>query len=271
MKIVVLENPARPLSAKDRRDFTRLLRGHEVATQILPKHRRPARVPLDVQMLIAIGGDGSVLGAAHLARGRGIPILGFNTGHVGFLAGLTLANFREELPHILAGRATVEDRVSLRVELPGGRSGWALNDIGFQSLGRDLFSAEFTLNGQKVSDFKGDGLVVATGTGSTAYNLSLGGPLLAPDSAMLAITPKAPLTLTNRSLVVNEPKVLGFRMTGGRTRVESDSIPTGIVKRGDLVFVHRSPVTVPVVFPADHNHYVAVGDKLRWNENLITR
>ena len=271
MKILVLENPVRPLTPKDQRDFTKLLRGHAVTKQALPKHRRPRRVVLDVQLIIVIGGDGSVLAAAHLSRGRGIPILGFNTGHVGFLTGLTLANFRQELPHILAGRSMVEDRLALRVELPNGKNGWALNDVGFQSIDRDLFSAEFTLNGRKVSDFKGDGLIVSTGTGSTAYNLSLGGPLLAPDSQMLAITPKAPLTLTNRSLVVNEPKVLRFRITGGRTRVECDSIPTGIVRRGDLVYVHRSPVTVPVVFPADHNHYVAVGEKLRWNENLITR
>jgi NAD+ kinase len=271
MKILVIENPARPLGAKDKRDFTKLLRGHKVTFQALPKHRRPPLVKLDVQLLIAIGGDGSVLGAAHLARGQGIPILGFNTGHVGFLAGITLENFRKELPHILAGRSMVEDRISLKVELPNGKSGWGLNDIGFQSADRDLFSAELTLNGRKVSDFKGDGLVVATATGSTAYNLSLGGPLLAPDSEMIAVTPKAPLTLTNRALVVYGPKVLGFRITGGRTRVENDSIPTGIVNRGDLVFVHRSPVTVPIVFPADHNHYAAVGEKLRWNENLIDR
>ena len=126
MKILVLKNPARPLATKDQRAFDKLLRGHIVTTQILPKHRRPVRVNFDVQLIVVVGGDGSVLGAAHLARGRGIPILGFNTGHVGFLAGLTLANFRTELPHILAGRSRIEDRVALRVELPNGKNGWAL-------------------------------------------------------------------------------------------------------------------------------------------------
>lgn len=271
MKILVLENPARPLGAKDKKDFAKLLRGHQVTVQLTTKRRGLTRVNRDVELLIAIGGDGSVLSAAHLARGRGIPILGFNTGHVGFLAGITLENFRTELPHILAGRSMTEDRIALKVELPNGKVGWGLNEIGFDAIGRDIFAAELTVNGRKVSDFKSDGLVIATGTGSTAYNFSLGGPLLAPDSEMIVVTPKAPLTLTNRALVVYGPKVIGIRITGSPTGVTNDGIKTGIVKRGDVVFVHRSPVTVPIVFPADHNHFAAVGEKLRWNENLITR
>lgn len=271
VKIALLQNPARPLAPRDRKDLLALLKGHRVVSRDTPRTCSSRDRLGGADLVIAVGGDGSVLSAAHLVRGRGIPVLGFNTGHVGFLAGITLANFREELPHILSGRCVTEDRVTLRVEMPSGRSGWAMNDVAFQVTGRDLFAASLFLNGRPVCDFKGDGLVVATATGATAYNFSLGGPLLAPDGEMIAVTPKAPLTLTNRSLVLNAPKVLAFRMTGGPTRVDADSGVVGVVRAGDTVYVHRSPVTVPIVFPARHNHFVAVGQKLRWNDQSITR
>jgi NAD+ kinase len=271
MKILVLENPTRLLAAADRLDFLKLMEGHEVVCQPMAEKRTRGPENHHVDLIIAVGGDGTVLHAAHYGFGKGIPILGFNTGHVGFLAGITVANFREELPHILSWRCIRENRMALCVKMPDGTEGWGFNDIGFQVVDRDLFAAEMLLNGKKVCDYKGDGLVAATATGATAYNLSLGGPLLAPNSEMVAVTPKAPLTLTNRTLVLNDPEVLAFRITGGRTRIENDSIPIGEVGRGDVVYVHRSPVTVPIVFPANHNHYLAVGQKLRWNEALITR
>ena len=271
MKIVLLENPSRPLAAPARRDLLRLLRGHEVVSRPTPRTRRFAdRIPV-ADLVIAIGGDGSVLSAAHLTRGRGVPILGFNTGHVGFLAGVTTDNFRDELPLILAGRRVVEDRVALRVEMPSGRSGWALNDIALQASGRDLFTALMSISGKEVCRYAGDGLVVSSATGSTAYNLSLGGPLLAPDSEMLVVTPKAPLTLTNRSLVLDAPRAIALALTGGRTRVDADGIPVGHARAGTTIYIHRTPVTVPIVFPAGHNHFAAVGQKFRWNDRSITR
>lgn len=273
MNVLILENTARPLETKDRVGLLRLLKGHRVKTVKLPKKRvrGPYKKLLDTDLIIAVGGDGSVLSAAHYAWRTGVPILGFNTGHVGFLAGITPATYRTELPHILAQRYTIESRMALCLKLPSGREGWGLNDLGFQTTGRTLFSAELLLNGQKICDYKGDGLIVSTATGSTAYNLSLGGPLLAPDSGMVAVTPKAPLTLTNRTLVLNNPEVLAFRITGGPTRIDADSNPVGTVNSGEVVYIHRSPVTVPIVFPANHNHYTAVGEKLRWNEALISR
>ena len=271
MKILVLQNPLRRLGAKESRALDRILGAHEVVRKDAPRHRASNGNGHAYDLVLAIGGDGTVLAAAHHTRNRTIPIVGLNTGHVGFLAGLTLQNFRKELPAILQGRSLIEDRTSLTVALPNGEAGWALNDIGFQATGRDLFAAELLFAGKKVCDYKGDGLIVATATGSTAYNLSLGGPLLAPDSAMIAITPKAPLTLTNRALVLHDPGEVTLRITGGETRVEHDSIPVATVKAGDLIRIRQAEKKVPLVFPVGFNHFAAVGEKLRWNENLITR
>ena len=193
MRILLLENPARPIPENARADFERLLASHAVERREVPQ-KRPRRKPVfEADLIIAAGGDGTVLAAAHYARGRGVPILGFNVGHVGFLAGITLDDFRTELPHLLEGRWRIEARTSLRVELPNNRSGWALNETSLQIAGPGIFAASVCFGTQHVSDFRGDGLVVSTSTGSTAYNFLLGGPLLAPGSSLISITPKNPL------------------------------------------------------------------------------
>lgn len=266
MKVLLLENPARPIPEVARSDFERLLVGHTVEQRDLPCQRLRTKPTFEADLIIAAGGDGTVLAAAHYARGRGIPILGFNTGHRGFLAGITLDDFRTEMPHLLEQRWRIDQRTSLRVELPKGRSGWALNDISFQVTGKGLFAGAVSFGATPVSDYRGDGLVVSTSTGSTAYNFSLGGPLLAPGSSLISITPKAPLTLTNRSLVLVEETVIVVAIHGGVTRVEADGVPVGVARPGDKIHIHRSPVLVPLVFPATHNHFATVSEKLRWND-----
>lgn len=272
MKVLLVNNPLRPLPQADRKDLLRMLKGHSLREMVIPKSRAFRGSVGWADLIIAIGGDGTVLSAARLSRGQGVPIVGLNTGHLGFLAGVTVANFRQELALILEGRYHVEHRISLRVELPRGRDGWALNEVGFQMTGRALFGASFILGGKPICDYSGDGLVVSTPTGSTAYNMSLGGPLLAPDSEMIAVTPKAPLSvLTSQTLVVDGPRAMSFRITGGEARVEADCIPVGLVRAGDIVCVHRSSVTVPLVFPAGHNHFATVAEKLRWQQKDINR
>ena len=266
MKILLLQNPARPIPEAIREEFTRLLEGHTVEQRDVPRRRLRSKPAFDADLIIAAGGDGTVLAAAHFARGRGVPILGLNTGHLGFLAGITLENFRAELPHILERRWRIDQRTSLRVELPKGRSGWALNEVSLAIDGAGIFAGAVSFGTHHVSDYRGDGLIVSTSTGSTAYNFSLGGPLLAPGSSLISITPKAPLTLTNRSLVLVEDPGIVITVRGGPTRVEADGVLAGIVRAGEAVHIHRSPVTVPLVFPATHNHFAAVSEKLRWND-----
>jgi NAD+ kinase len=266
VKILLLENPARPIPAPARADFDALLRGHDVDHREAPQKRLRTKPVFDADLIIAAGGDGTVLSAAHYARGRGIPILGFNVGHVGFLAGVTLENFRTELPHLLERRWHIDQRTSLRIEVTKTRVGWALNDVSLQLAGPGIFAGNLSFGRRHVADYRGDGLVVSTATGSTAYNFSLGGPLLAPDSTLISITPKAPLTLTNRSLVFADDTVLVITVRGAPTRVEADGVLVGTVKAGDTIHIHRSPVTVPLVFPATHNHFAAVAEKLRWND-----
>ena len=159
-----------------------------------------------VDILICLGGDGTLLHAAALVGDHGKPVLGINLGTMGFLVPFAPAEARSALERALAGQLALEERIRLAVEIH--RDGQAttraaLNDavLSQGSMAR-LVELVATLDGQQIARYKADGLIISTPTGSTAYNLAAGGPILTPTQASLAITPICPHTLTHRPLVV---------------------------------------------------------------------
>jgi NAD+ kinase len=166
-------------------------------------------LPRAVDLILLLGGDGTLIGTADriAMAGAGVPILGVNFGSLGFLTEITLPELYASLQAAIAGDASIEERLMLRAEII--RNGDVLNDVrvlnevvvtrGALSRMTDL---AVSLNGQFVARFKADGLIVATATGSTAYNLSAGGPIVHPGVDALVLTPIAPHTLSNRPVVI---------------------------------------------------------------------
>ncbi len=225
----------------------------------------------DFDFFIALGGDGTLLHAAGLSRAK-VPILGINLGHVGFLTAFTPASAEEAVAEAVAGRLRTEERLRIACTLVRGNGdrwdGIACNDVvlAHGAIGR-LIEIEARWDGQLVTQYRADGLIVATPTGSTAYNLSAGGPIVPPDSEALVLTPICPHTLTNRAVVLPLP--------AGRDRClellprTADLLFTvdgkaGIpVGPGDRLLLRRSDEPLTLYMNRD-GYFDVLRKKLRW-------
>lgn len=168
-----------------------------------------------VDAMITLGGDGTLIRAARNFASYHLPILGINIGTLGYL---TAINFKENmaaLDHFLQGKYFVEERMMLTGHLETqNTSFYALNDIVIHRGYHSLLEFEVYVNGEKLNHYKGDGMIIATPTGSSAYNLSVGGPLVDPSSEMILLTPIAPHTLNTRSIVLSGQSQIEVRLKG---------------------------------------------------------
>ena len=162
---------------------------------------------LQADLLLVLGGDGSILGAARSLAGNPVPTLGVNLGRLGFLAAVRPEEVKDALERVVEGRHEVEERMMLSLEVrAGGKvrwSGLALNDAVVERVPRaGMVTIEVFLGGKGITAYRGDGLIVATPTGATGYGLAAGGPIVGPGLDAFIVTPICPHTLTNRPLVV---------------------------------------------------------------------
>ena len=165
----------------------------------------------NLDCLLVLGGDGTVLEGARLAAGTGTPILGINIGNVGYLAEVEVQNWEQALRRVLGGGYEIETRMMLdgfvtdsnRYPYPGAHS-HALNDIVItRSRGLQILNFNVSVDGQFLNRFNADGMIISTATGSTAYNMSAGGPIVEPKARLILLTPISPHTLNNRSIVLS--------------------------------------------------------------------
>lgn len=177
---------------------------------LVPVRRGPAGDPEDagaivagVDLVLVLGGDGTLLSAARLAGPLDKPVLGINIGGLGFLAEYELAEWEQALADVLAGRVRIERRMMIDCREDGAAFGWALNDVVITkaALAR-MVTVEVHVDDQSVARVRADGLIVSTPVGSTGYNLSAGGPIVAPSEDLLIVTPICPHQLNVRPLVV---------------------------------------------------------------------
>ena len=221
-----------------------------------------------IDMALSIGGDGTFLRTAAWVADTGTPILGINTGHLGYLAPLPVADAPASVDNILAGNYTVEHRSLLQVTEPATR-GWhcALNEV---VLAKDdsasLITAETLLDSRPLATYKADGLIIATPTGSTAYNLSAGGPIIQPTAPVWVLSPIAAHSLGMRPLVVSDDTVLRITVSGrGHTfRLTLDGRSTTL-PMGTQVTVRRAPFTTGVVQPLGTGFPAVLRTKLMFN------
>jgi NAD+ kinase len=223
-------------------------------------------------LIVAIGGDGTLLYAARLVAGRPVPLLGVNRGRLGFLTDVSPSSMIEDLESVLAGRYT-EDRRSLlaaRLERAAGApsSALALNDVVLNKVetGRTL-DFETSINGRFVNSHGGDGIVIATATGSTAYALSCGGPIVEPDLDAYVLAPISPHTLSDRPIVVRAGSRIQVRLSdrpNTRAQVTCDGNPFGDLEYGDTLWVEAANVQITLLHPPGYDYYRLLRSKLHW-------
>jgi NAD+ kinase len=225
-----------------------------------------------VELIVAVGGDGTMLHAARLAAPYAVPVLGVNRGRLGFLADISPADIRERLDDVLNGRYVKDHRAMLQARLirPDRELhvAHALNDVVLQKwqTGR-MLDFETWIDGHYVNNHGGDGLVIATATGSTAYALSCGGPILYPELDALVLAPICPHTLSDRPIVVRSSSTIEVRLvqrSDTQAQVTCDGVALGELTGEDRLVVTRANSSVTLLHPPDHDYYRILRSKLRW-------
>lgn len=221
-------------------------------------------------LAIVLGGDGTMLTAARMLVGQGVPLLGVNKGRLGFLTDLTTDAMLQALGCILAGEYVREQRILLGASVVREgevkSQGCALNDVVVsKGAAARLISLELTIDGEFVHQQRSDGLILATPTGTTAYALSAGGPLLHPGLEAIALVPICPHTLSNRPFAISSASRVEITLTqADDARVHFDGQLHSEICCGDKVVVQRLQQTLALLHPRGHSHYAMLREKLHW-------
>jgi NAD+ kinase len=235
------------------------------------KARRAAVLSSSVDLMLVLGGDGTLLGVARNMPARPVPILGVNLGSLGFLTETTLEEMESTLEEILEGRFEVEERMMLQAAMLRGRKVISrqrvLNDvvINKSALAR-ILEMNVKINRKFVAVYHADGLILSTPTGSTAYSLSAGGPIVLPSVHAFCITPICPHALTNRPLVVPDAASIEVTLQSGAEDVycTMDGQVGLPMRAGDRLQVRRSGASLPLVVSQHRNYFDVLRRKLRW-------
>ena len=230
-----------------------------------------ARKTIDADMIVVLGGDGTMIATARMVAGRDVLVLGINYGSLGYLTDFRIEEMYSTLESILEGDFEVDQRMMLDVEhrrdeeiLATGR---VLNDVVINkaALAR-IIEIEVRLNDLFVNSFRSDGLIVATPTGSTAYNLSAGGPIVYPSMNAVVLTPICPFTLTNRPIVVPDRAEIELKLIDGHKGVilTLDGQTGFSMNGGDTVRIRKSDTTLNLLQPQNRNYFDVLRNKLKW-------
>lgn len=219
---------------------------------------------LSSDLAIAIGGDGTILSAGRLLIEKEIPIFGINTGHLGYLASAEPEEAEFSVDKIFDGEYSIEERVTLLVTADD-RSYYAINEAVFHRGEQPrLLKLNLSVNGQEVDDIRGDGLLISTPTGSTAYNLSAGGPVISPTAKSMAATPICPHSLSARPIVLGETDVASVTVspTGSDARLAIDGVSKGIIPINKTVEVKLSDKRLRIIRASEKSFYKTLMQKL---------
>ena len=213
------------------------------------------KVPQETECVIVLGGDGTLIQASRDLAGRNLPLFGVNMGHLGYLTQICCErDILTAMDDLLADRYRLEHRMMLQGRvISDGRTvaeDIALNDIILGRMGLHTLKYDLYVNGEFFNEYTADGMIMATPTGSTAYNLSAGGPIAAPESDLIIMTPICPHTLNSRSIVLSSENRIMLKVTGGEDREQFLSFDGDTVvklRRGDRIEVERSEITTTLV------------------------
>lgn len=219
-------------------------------------------------LIVAVGGDGTVLQAARVAVGLDIPFVGINLGTIGFLAEAEPEELDAMVAALHEDRYSVENRNTIEVTLPSGVSAVGVNDIVVEKIdSQRLVVLDVDVDGEPYLRHRADGLVVATSTGSTAYSFSAGGPLLDPKVAAILVTPVAPHSLFGRSLVIPSDSTVTIHVAADRpVRVSADGRQVGTMAEGDTAVIGQGPTPARFLRMRDEGFPGRVTRKFRLEE-----
>ncbi|MGX5658224.1 NAD kinase [Castellaniella ginsengisoli] len=229
-------------------------------------------------LAIIMGGDGTMLAAARQLATSGVAMIGINHGRLGFITDIPLGSADEAITRILNGAFVQDERILLEGRVMRGDetifSGLALNDVIINRAGRGgMIELRVECNGAFMHSQRADGLIIATPTGSTAYALSAGGPILHPQVDALVLVPVAPQTLSNRPITLPDDSVLNITISAlGRVEsgasVHFDMQALSNCQEGDRIDVRRSPHRVRLLHPQGYSYFSTLRSKLNWNRML---
>jgi NAD+ kinase len=241
-------------------------------TATLAKREGLDREPLlkAIDALIVLGGDGTLLSAARMATNKSLPLLGVNLGSLGFITEVALDEIETALDELMAGDYVIEERMMIDLTKENDKQSIkkaALNDIVFsRRLLAKMIELSIKINGQHVNSYKADGLVISTPTGSTAYALSTGGPILYPLMDSLVICPICPHTLTNRPIVIPGDSVIELNIREGQEEIIAtlDGQVCIDVNERDRLIISRSDNVTQLIKVPKRTHYDTLRSKLGW-------
>lgn len=225
-------------------------------------------LPKEIDFLFSLGGDGTFLETVTLVRDTGIPVLGVNIGRLGFLSYISQETMAESLESLFSGKFDIEERMMLKVEVPGKELeelDVALNEVRIYKSSGSLITIHVKANEEFLSAYWADGLLLSTPTGSTGYNLSVGGPIVVPESNSIIISPIAPHNLTVRPLVLPDSAVLELsvdtRDPEFQLALDSRTLDLEV---SSTVTVRRAPYTLKMIRIENISFYSTLRNKLMW-------
>lgn len=245
---------------------------------MIATHQQPAAELLkkhNVDLAIVIGGDGSLMHAARELADLNIPLVGVNLGRLGFLTDIAFADRFKNIEQILDGGHRIEERSMLSVKVATGSKpqilGLALNDVVIaKGESEQLIELQTDIDGEFVTRSRADGVIIATPTGSTAYALSAGGPILQPQLNAMIMVPICPHTLSNRPLAFNDSSTIVFTpidINPDAAHVSLDGQIKYSITGDEKIEIRRARQTVKLIRVLEHNHYSALRSKLGWGEH----
>ncbi|MGC8773908.1 MAG: NAD(+)/NADH kinase [Chlorobaculum sp.] len=221
---------------------------------------------------VALGGDGTLLLASHYSRSK--PVVGINVGDLGFLTEFSPDEMWMAMDHLVSGNYSIHTRSQLEATLESGELLTSLNDVIFEkgSAARRLPAFTILLDDEMLGSYRADGIIIATSTGSTAYSMSAGGPIIAPKSNVFVITPICPHMLTVRPIVISDDKTIKISVDSqsGEFPLKMDGIQKKLLAPGEVVTVKKSPHHINLVANEKRNYCEILRKKLLWSHEHPT-
>ena len=282
-KILIIYRQQTTVAQKLAQEVSQWLAKKSIAVYSHPKQKISKNVRVAtvktlgcLDLIVALGGDGTYLEAVRLLKGKRVPILGVNVGSLGFLAETKIEDLYPRLEMTLSGRMEMYPRSMVRIKVKTNgkvrRQCTALNDVVIErGAGNNMLTLSTYCEHQHVCDYKADGLIIAAPTGSTAYNLAAGGPILHPEVKSFVVTPVCPHSLTNRPILFPENKTLTFKFKKGQSKIalNVDGQHVCNMSHRDEVFIQLDSKVHFVLRHPSHNYFDLLREKLQFGARAV--